>query len=432
MAHQEQLIIQENHNLPEHIYKSPDELPFLPNSPEFTPHSEHSSYLGDMALTRAGWGGQLSTENYIAARAAKAELTQLQIDQIRNVGFDGGYRFHPSVENIFDPHLQMLQAGWAANLALKTIEMRGWDTVDALYVGSSTVATDTIPLVQDLIEQLGVKVNRIQQHSLACQSWSTATIDALLDPTLQGKNVIVVGLDTLSPMTDPYDTTDPDSPITYQIFGNGGGAWAFKPGEEIQHLHGVTQFEHDEEGLTRCIPICSLPPQEEWLPYPPHFSLKNEKTKDFLAYTKNGLIMYLPPTGNGKIIMNGRGTYSYFIIESHSFDLIEQEVSWYNQHINSAGMFPLDTPFGHEPSYEVISGLNKHVRKQWARKKLEGDPPQFPWVMRQTKFNNISAGTGLVAMEQMTHEGLLKPHSSHLLLGLGIGSSIGVTSVHFS
>jgi hypothetical protein len=232
-------------------------------------------------------------------------------------------------------------------------------------------------------------------------------------------------------MTDPYDTLDPDSPITYAIFGNGGGAIAFKPGEDMRYFHGATRFDHDEKGLTRCIPICSLPPQEEWLPYPTNFILHGEKTKDFLAMTKNGLIMYLPPTGNGKITMDGVGTFRYFIIESTSFDMIQKEIAWYNQHMNPYGGVPLDIPFGHEPSFEVVEGLNNYAIKMYARKKIEGVPPRFPWVMRQTMFNNISAGTGLVAMEQMVHEGLLTPHSNHIMLGLGIGSSVGVHTVEF-
>ncbi|MEK7118984.1 MAG: hypothetical protein AAB889_00505, partial [Patescibacteria group bacterium] len=270
------------------------------------------------------------------------------------------------------------QAGWATKLALKVIAERDWDTVDALT-----------------------------------------------RPDLTGKNVVVVGLDTLSPMTAPHD------PITYAIFGNGGGAFAFRPGKEMEYLHGTTRFEHDEKGITRCIPICALPPKEEWQPYPDNFLLVGEQTHEFLAVTKDGLVMCIPPTGNGKIIMDGVATIRYFIIESTSFDMIQNEVAWYVRHGNVEEYGPLDIPFGHQPSFEVIDGLNNYALKRYKREKLLGTPLQFPWVMRNTGFNNISAGTGLVAIEEMAHTGQLQPHSTHLMLGLGIGNSVGIHLVRF-
>lgn len=409
----------------EYGVKNPYELPGLPDTPEFAPGSERVSRLGDMAIARAGWGGQLSTEAIIEAGSRAGQLIELQITQLRNIGFDGGYRFSTEISDLFNPLLQWLQAGWATKLALKVIAERDWDTVDALYVGSSTTTPETVRQIRDNLEQRGVTVGRIQQHSLACQSWTTSTVDALIRSDLTGKNVVVVGLDTLSPMTDPND------PITYAIFGNGGGAFAFRPGEEMEYLHGTTRFEHDEKGITKCIPICALPPKEEWQPYPDNFLLVGEQTPEFLAVTRDGLVMCIPPTGNGKIIMDGVATFRYFVIESTSFDMIQNEVAWYVGHGKVEEYGPLDIPFGHQPSFEVIDGLNNYALKKYKREKLRGTPLQFPWVMRNTGFNNISAGTGLVAIEEMAHTGQLQPHSTHLMLGLGIGNSVGIHLVRF-
>ena len=120
------------------------ELPGLPDTPEFAPASERVSRLGDMAIARAGWGGQLSTEAIIEAGSRAGQLTGLQITQLRNIGFGGGYRFSTEISDLLDPRLQWLQAGWATKLALKVIAERDWDTVDALYVGSSTTTPQTV------------------------------------------------------------------------------------------------------------------------------------------------------------------------------------------------------------------------------------------------------------------------------------------------
>jgi hypothetical protein len=75
--------------------------------------------------------------------------------------------------------------------------------------------------------------------------------------------------------------------------------------------------------------------------------------------------------------------------------------------------------------------LNNFARKQHERKHISGVPPYFTWIMDRTPFNNISAGTGLVAMEELAHSGMLTPGSAHLMLGLGIGNSVGVHIVRF-
>jgi hypothetical protein len=51
-------------------------------------------------------------------------------------------------------------------------------------------------------------------------------------------------------------------------------------------------------------------------------------------------------------------------------------------------------------------------------------PMQIPWLMGGTKFNNISAGTSLVALVAMIEGKLLKANQPHLVLGYGIGSVI--------
>lgn len=396
-------------------------LPGLPEFPEFTTGSERISALGDMMLARAGWGGFLSTETLINTYGGR--ITELEKDQMRKLRFTGGYRFSPDVDNLFDPKLQTLQAGWATRLALEVVQARNWDTVDGLYIGSSTVTPGTIGLIASNLTEQGIHVGDVKHHSLACQSWTTGVVDALRRPELSGKNVVVVGMDTLSPMTSP------DDPITYAIFGNGGGSFAFRPGTEMEYLHGVTQFEHDAQGITRCVTVCPLPPRETWLDYPDNFALIGDRTAEFLATTDYGLTMSISPSDNGKIIMNGRGTFKYFVIESHSFDLMQREVQRYEDDGSPFG--PLGIPFGHQPSGEVIDGLNNFAVRQYERKHLSGSPPHFTWVMDQTPFNNISAGTGIIAMEELTNSGMLTPGSAHLMLGLGIGNSVGAHIIRF-
>jgi hypothetical protein len=51
--------------------------------------------------------------------------------------------------------------------------------------------------------------------------------------------------------------------------------------------------------------------------------------------------------------------------------------------------------------------------------------------MRETKFNNISAGTGLVAWEELVFRQQLQPGRAHILLGLGVGASVGAHLVYF-
>ena len=395
------------------------EISGLPPSPEFTPGSERLSRWGEMTLFRAGWGESVTTQRIIDTLNANRVLSELQESQLKNLGFEAGYRFGPGVK-IESDDVQEYQATYAAQLAAQSMAARGWDRLGGLYIGSSTMSEAAIYRTREILADWGIKVDHVQHHNLACQSPTTAIVHALQQPRLHGQQVVVVGLDTLT-----GNMANLEDPMPFTLFGNGGGALAFIPKQDLIYLHGHTKFEHDEAGITRAVSMRSLPSAYEWQPHPDNHMLEGALTGAYVAVTNDGLFMDLPPTGvNRAITMNGTGTFAYFVVEGKTVELIDYEMQQYLNSGHKVRYGNLKKLIGHQPSLAVIEGVNQRAEKQFKRRKIVEPPFTIEWVMDKTGFNNVSAGTSLIALEEHAHRRNLDT-GAYVLYGMGIGNSVG-------
>ncbi len=395
------------------------EIGGLPPTPEFAPGSEKLKFWFEMAILIGGWGTLVPSQKIISVLYEHGGISNLQAMQLKELGFNGGYRFNSSVE-IESPLVQEYQANYAAQLAQGVANARGWDSLDALYIGTSTMTRDAILETADILRKKGIPVHYLQHHNLACQSPTSASVHALQHPDLQNRRVVVVGLDTLTGnLANLYD------PVPFTLFGNGGGAWAFIPGVDLMYLGGATYFEHDSLGITQSIPFRDLPPLHERRPLPPNYLLVNSQTADYVAYTDEGLFMAIDPPPSRAITMNGRQTFIHFVKRANTPGLIYEAYQQYEQSPFRDKYGPINKVIGHQPSRAVIDGINHSAQKRFNVQEIPGNPLYFQWVMEETGFNNISAGTSLVALVELASRGLLDAEPT-MLVGLGIGNTVGI------
>jgi len=130
----------------------------------------------------------------------------------------------------------------------------------------------------------------------------------------------------------------------------------------------------------------------------------------------------------------------------------------------------LGETIGHQPSQAVVDGLNRtlfRIALENRAKETEGAGGEesalstkeirrltradiserlaylrklgidalslnIPWVMPETGFNNISAGTALSALATLATQKVVRPGTAHLLLGLGVGASYQTHAIRFN
>ena len=254
---------------------------------------------------------------------------------------------------------------------------------------------------------------------------------------------MVLGFETLT-----GGATDQDAFSTVRVFGNGGGAIAFIPGVEIRHIVGRTVVEYDTQGVIlspQSCPVYGIPASDR-RPLLPWYEIVGETTPENFAVTDYGVMVQLPPSENNKLIMNGAATLSYFAKRLPA--LATEMLQIYTEHFQEE-YGELDTLFGHQPSLPVVTfinhdfirldlearGIEHRVARRMAKRMTPHEigqelgipnyrPMQIPWVMDRARFNNISAGTSLVALATMIEENLIHPNKALPVLGYGIGSVI--------
>ncbi len=430
----------------------------LPDNDEFAPGSTHLARIGPISIYRAGWGV------YIDSRAIAEAATQsgFSLDlaaTIEKLGFSGGYHF-PIDSDTFSTRVQNLMTGYITRLVERVMEARGWDSVDALFVGTQTILEETLDDVRAALRRKGKQVGPIYWYRMACNSATAALADTLREPAFAGQRVAVVGLDTLS-----GNTTDSTDPVTFATFGNGGAAMAYVPGKEIEVLAGETVVEYDTDGFFNVPHIVNRRPKAQPRSLPADYRVLGEETKRRFHATENGLFLEIP--GDETFRMDGRGTFRYFTSTGVT-ELLWNVMETYRQKF-SQSLGKLGATIGHQPSQAVVDGLNRTLfrialenRSQESqeaggeeaalstkdiRKLMRADISErlaylrklgidalslnIPWVMPDAGFNNISAGTSLSALTTLAAQKVVMPGTAHVLLGLGVGASYQAHAIRF-
>ena len=128
----------------------------LPNKAVFARHSEKLSWIGRIPVYRAGWGTYLSTRD-LCDRFMQARMPQAIVPTIAGLGFKGGYHF-PVETDINSLTLQELQLDYVCALVEKVLLARGWDTIDALFVGSITLERQAALSAHHVLRRKGYHV----------------------------------------------------------------------------------------------------------------------------------------------------------------------------------------------------------------------------------------------------------------------------------
>lgn len=420
-----------------HILNNPSALP---TQPSFVPGSERLVRLGEIAVFRAGWGFPITNQDMVRFYAEAGLDADEVAETVAGTGFKQGYYF-PFEQDLFGPETQGWHAHYTAMLVEKVARARDWDHIDVLIVGSSTTRMYVLEEARQLLAQRGIVVDDVRMYVQACNSAIAGITDLSRDPQYHGIHAVVVGLETLS-----GDVVDIDTPTTFRVFGNGGGAIAFVPGKDIQHITGRTIAEYDTQGVIVGPAACPVAQIDNRIDHFDWYELVGEETTDKFVTSKDGVFIQIPPSDDGKLYMNGMSTLAYFAkrVSPLAVEIIQTYEAQFKDQYGNLGI-----PFGHQPSLPVVTfinhdlirldlearGLDGRVARKLAKrgtieeiatelKMPDYKPFQIPWIMDRTGFNNISAGTSLIAMVTMIEEGSIQPNSVLPVFGYGIGSVI--------
>jgi len=430
----------------------------LPDNDDFTPGSTQLAQIGPISIYRGSWGVYIDS-HAIAEAATQAGFPADLATTIEKLGFSGGYHF-PVDSDTFSTRVQNLMTGYITRLVDKVMEVRGWDSVDALFVGTQTIFEEALDDVRAALHRKGKNVGPIYWYRMACNSATAALIDTLREPAFAGQRVAVVGLDNLS-----GNTTDSTDPVTFATFGNGGAAMAYVPGKEIEVLDGETVVEYDTDGFFHVPYIINRPPKARPRALPADYRVLGEETQRRFHATENGLFLEIPE--DEAFRMDGRGTFRYFTSTGVT-NLLWNVIDDYRRKFTES-LGRLGATIGHQPSQAVVDGLNRTLfrltlenrnqEKEDAgdeesmfstrdiRKMMRSDLSErvaqlrklgidalslnIPWVMPDVGFNNTSAGTSLSALTTLAAQKVVMPGTAHVLLGLGVGASYQAHAIRF-
>jgi 3-oxoacyl-[acyl-carrier-protein] synthase III len=420
-----------------------DRLPPLDFQNGFAPGSEKLVRLGNIAVVQAGWGYQLDTDSILQQYRGNGYDIEKITESMLQTGFTHGY-YYPLSRSTFDDETQAWHIKCAANLAERVARERNWDSIDILILGSSTTYRESLQgLVQELAQR-GITVGEAQIYVQACNSALAGINDLCRMPEYHGKRAVVIGMESLT----GGDVYDFERPNTIRIFGNGGGAVAFIPGVEIQHINGRTIAEYDYQGVITGPQACPVSTITDRIEPPAWYETVGDYTDGKLVASKDGIFIEIPPSEDSKLRMNGMSTLAYFAkrVPPLALDVVN---TYYTEHAEQYGN--LQNPLSHQPSLPVITFVNndlmkaqladvgidtrnarklarngtlQEIRAAMAARGHDHDPVQIPWVMEGTGFNNISAGTSVITLVKMIEESMIEPNVPLPVFGFGIGSVI--------
>lgn len=421
-----------------------DQIPEPPEIPEFAPESEKLVMFGPIAIARAAWGTLINNEqllhHFVSMGMDEAEVA----DSMERTGFPVGYYF-PMHNALLTDRTQRWHAWYGATLAQRVAEARGWTHIDVLIFASSTSPGPILERTREVLQnEYQISVGQMQVYSQACNGASAGINDLCRNESMHGLKAVVIGMETLT-----GNTTDHTNPVTVRTFGNGGSAIAFIPGEEIQHITGRTVVEYDVNGVIVAPETIILPPKDEWIDPLPWYEIIGDETNEKFAASPRGNFMNVYRSPDGILRMNGKATLMYFA--KRVPQLAVDVVTTYKQHYE-AQYGPLSAPISHQPSEPVMTFINQEllrlgleaagVPRGEARQLAKNGTPQqradytrdnghdlytevqIPWLMSTTGYNNISAGTCLIALQEMVEKDLIQPNVAVPVIGFGIGSVI--------
>lgn len=432
----------------------PPEIAPPPEAPIFA--KEKLSLLGKIPIMYASWGKPITYEALKKHYRGTPLWTEEVADMIEKVGFSGGF-YYPWDFEPKSEQFQERQAHYAAELARQVMNVRHWEGADFLVVASVSCREDTSHKVAEILLREGIKIKKPLFYAQACNGTVAAISDLCRTKDLQGSRAVVVGIESLSgTMVDPKEIQ------LIATFGNGGGAIAFQPGVEIEHIVGRTIVEPDKQGVIKAPKIYQLPQNGELVP-PAWYEFVDEggnpidyeDTSDYFAVSEEGVFLALPES-KLRAKMDGLATFKFFASRKRLPTLIADIQERYNAEfkdkygkLGPAIFHPASQPviIGVGRSYLELSLLGKGLDVKKAKTLsrvseeerasllkeagIEFSEVRLPWLIKETGINNISAATSLVHTAEMIERGLLKSGVPTPVVSMGIGSVREVDVVIF-
>jgi len=204
-----------------------------------------------MAGVAAHWGqryGEKEIDSIIAQIFADEAL------ELGDTGFSEIYRVPEgySYEQAFEDEIMMVRKMVSSSLTLNEWKP---EQVEALYFGGSPLILPdygyAIAQVTGLTH-LNPKTD-IFNYYLACNAGGRALKDALVNPNLQGKNVLVVAVEGLTKQVEGFDKQKGDQ-LSMRFFSDGAAAVGLVPGRSLIHLLGKFRAVEDKAGALAAVP----------------------------------------------------------------------------------------------------------------------------------------------------------------------------------
>ncbi|PIZ64663.1 hypothetical protein CO051_05925 [Candidatus Roizmanbacteria bacterium CG_4_9_14_0_2_um_filter_39_13] len=391
--------------------------------------SREKAQVGGVSMVAGGFGDYYeSLEDVIATIPHDYPDREELAASLYGLGFGGGFKnsadLSPTMSQFYE-RMGLVGAGAVADI----MEMKGWDGIDLLIVGSSSA---NIQVPKMITYELGKKsrtIDNFLMNAQACNSSASAINDACRDPQLSGKRVVVLSEESLS-----GSAVDPTDFMTRSVFGNLYGGVGFVPGKDIVHIMGQnTMIEQDREGVIRAPAAFRIENKGdigEPTTLPPWYQIVGDIDSDFLHATSRGVFINLPSAQ--KLTMNGRKTFNFFSSRVPSIELavLEEYYSqWFGKDFGGMNLGELGVTVAHMPSFLVHSSKCMQVergRRKGARENAaypNFKVPESPWLMDKIGVNNASAATMLVNMTYMAQHNMIIPGIPFLMEGYGAGAA---------
>src|SRR3989344_9394358 len=342
-----------------------------------------------------GWGELVTNGNLVAFLEKRGRRIERPLD-MAELGFDS--RFHTPELNLAEAKNLEVRVG--ASLLQEAAHASGWDIgeVDAVLLGL------TAPVVPEYTalaaESAGVRpeASKLSVH-VACDSSMRALHYALTDDGLQGKKVLVGGVEALS----RYLQATRDE-MALQIFGNGGGVIGLVPGESMKLVVGRSADVGDLQGVLKAR-----------MNYP---QSRRQGLVEISQVGDNHLrlagLLHEPDDPN-EVADMGKGIAMVKFFVRNGVEIIMSVYEEDRQLMIERGQEG-KRPVGgsvHHANFKINSLLVKNLEKAGIS---QNDLP-MPWVLRD--FGNVSAASNMIAF--LRQVGQLKPEDHVFFHGFGAG-----------
>lgn len=352
-------------------------------------HLEEHKSPTSVAGAVAHWGvryGDMELRERILEGIPDAQLTG-------DTGFEAVYKNRDGItqDEAIEDELEV-----ATILGERTIAANGWKPEDiaGIFIGSGVPIADKKgyeDYAEVMTARLGLNPD-IYRHSTyaACNSGVKEYLNALSNPDLQGKNLLVFGMEGIGRLT-PFDKEKADA-LSQQTFSNGAASIGLIPGVTVSLLHdSFAVFEDTEKALSA---------------HMMYGELVNEEGELWQEHEKISTIKYPVPPDGMLIDMKGPATTRFFVKNGSKFfkDAYGGFVEKYPDIHPARGVF-------HHPSIGVHHMLTGRLENA-------GISFPIPWVV---KDGNSSAATALIARVRTLED--IKEGETEFVAAYGAGGS---------